>query len=150
MTESGNTLVGGGLLRLLADTFILVYKVRHLCWRTNGPLGSKFTAIFNAEYGALNATSDDIARKIVAAGGEVPHSPDALAAMSSVKPGPTSPNPVASLAAIARDHETILADIDTLEAMVSADADDETRDLLVRLATQHRASKDELERITAG
>ena len=131
-------LISGGLLRLLADTLVLLYKARHLSWRaTDGP-GTDIRAVVRQDHRALDAAADRIAGRILALGGDLPPNYAELVQGSSIKQELEPRSELAMIAQIADDHAQILADVDTLEAMLPLDADAESAALLGHLAACHR------------
>ena len=50
MVPEQRQIISGGLLCLLADTFVLLCKTRHLCWRVNGAVRDGVRAIIRQDH----------------------------------------------------------------------------------------------------
>ena len=141
-----NRVIGGGLLRLLADTSVLLYKTRHICWRANGPLQAGLRAVIQEDHASLSDTADEIARHITELGVEIPPDFTALAAMSSIKPTDDLGTLSGAVARIARDHEAVVADIETLRVTLPLEDEPKAAALLERLAKHHACCTHNLKR----
>ncbi len=85
MAPEPSQIVSGGLLRLLANTFVLLFKARHLSWRVNGTVGDGVRAIVFQDHRDLDTAADGIARRILALMGEVPPNYRDLVRPSSIR-----------------------------------------------------------------
>lgn len=132
-----NRVVGGGLLRLLADTSVLLYKTKHICWRADGPLEDGLRSVIREYHAALSATADDIAQHIIDLGVSIPEDFADVAAMSSIKPAANVLPIAEAIAGNAGDHRMIAADIETLRVTLPLEGDSQTIALLDRLAEHH-------------
>lgn len=128
----------GGLLRLLADTFVLLYKSRHLSWRVDSGVAGGVRAVVRQDYRDLDETADAIARRILTLGRDLPPSYSHLVRSSSIAQELTLRPEKDMIEQIVDDHAQILADINTLEVALPLGNDRETAALLVRLALCHR------------
>ena len=137
MAPEPKRLISGGLLRLLADTFVLLYKARHLSWRVNGDLGHGVRAIVRQDHRALDEAADKIARRIRTLGREVPPSYAELVGCSSIAQELGVRPEMEMIAQIVQDHLQILSDIDTLVAALPLQDDEETAHLLSHLSQCH-------------
>ena len=138
MAPEPRRLISGGLLRLLADTLVLLYKARHLSWRVNGSFGNGVRAVVRQDHRDLEEAADRIARRILALGRDVPPSYPELIESSSIAQELKTRSEMEMIAQIVRDHAQILADIDTLEAALPLDEDVETAQLLSHLWQCHQ------------
>lgn len=144
MIDQKERLIGAGLLRLFADTFILVFKMRCVYWGTNGGNRSAFSNMIQEQYAGLDESLDKIATRLVAKQFAVPSSCVTLAAMSSVKADHVLLDALESTRTLVDDHEKILNDIETLRAMMPLEGDDETSDLLGAASKFHSSYRDKL------
>ena len=143
-SSENDSLIGGGLLRLLADTSVLLYKTKHICWRASGQLGDGLRSVIRQDHAALGGTADDIAHHITDLGVEIPSDFSELSAMSSVKAGTNGLGVAEAIAAIYADHRTILADIETLRVTLPLEGDDKTVELLDQLSEHHHVCWEKL------
>ena len=134
----------GGLLRLLADTFVLLFKTRHLSWRVNGDVGNGVRAIVRQDHRDLDDAVDKIARRILDLGRDLAPSYVELIRSSSVDQELELRSEMDMIRQVVADHEKILADIDTLSVALPLNHDHKTVELLDHLAECHRNCRDSL------
>ncbi|MDJ0514508.1 MAG: ferritin-like domain-containing protein [Methyloceanibacter sp.] len=139
-----NQVTSGGLLRLLADTFVLLFKTRHLSWRVNRDVASGVRAIVHQDHRDLDDAVDKIARRIIDLGRDLAPSYSALIRSSSVEQELEIRSEMDMIEQVIADHEKILADIDTLSAALPLGDDAETAGLLEHLADCHSNCRDSL------
>lgn len=144
MSPEPHQVTSGGLLRLLADTFVLLFKTRHLSWRVKGSIGKGMRAIVRQDHRDLDDAVDIIARRILDLGRDLAPSYVELIRSSSVEQEITVRSEIEMIRQIIEDHEKILADIDTLSVALPLENDSETTELLDHLANCHRNCRDSL------
>ena len=144
MAPSPEEVTSGGLLRLLADTLVLLFKTRHLSWHLNGDVGDGVRAIVRQDHRALDDAIDKIARRIIDLGRDLAPSYSELIRSSSVEQEVKPRLAMDVVRQIVTDHESILADIETLSVTMPLDNDSETTDLLEHLESFHRDCRDSL------
>ena len=137
MAPEPREVISGGLLRLLADTFVLLYKARHLSWRVNGDAGHGVRAIIKQDHRDLDDAADKIARHVLALGRDLAPSYSDLIRSSSIDQELVVRSEMDMIRQIADDHAQILADIDTLEAALPLHQDTESQHLLDHLRDCH-------------
>lgn len=137
-------IVSGGLLRLLADTLVLLYKTRHLSWRANESICNGLRAVVWQDHRELDAAVDRIAHRIRALGREVPPNYSDLIRSSSIKQELELREEIVMTGRIREDHMQIMTDIETLEVTLPLDQDAATRNLLNDLYESHRKCRDKL------
>lgn len=144
MAPNSEQVTSGGLLRLLADSLVLLFKVRHLSWRVNGDVGRGVRAIVRQDHRALDDATDKIARRILDLGRELAPSYTELVRSSSVDQEIEPRSEMEMIRQVVADHDKILADIDTLAVALPLEKDPKTADLLEHLAQCHRNCRDSL------
>lgn len=132
-------IVGSGLLRLLADTMVLHFKTRHVCWRARGALDLGLSRLIREDHAVLNASADGLAHEIVRLGVAIPGDFRELVAMSSIAPPDGATPPTAAVGALGADHRTIVADIETLRVTLPLARRAQTKVLLDALEERHAA-----------
>ena len=136
VSRNDREVIGGGLLRLLADTLVLEYATRHIAWvgaslrRVDGSLACY-------PYGTLALSVDRICHRVLALGMQIPTHLADLCSMSSITPMPPGVHADAAVLRVAAGHEAILNDIDTLLVTLPLDADNDTANLLADLRSLH-------------
>ena len=143
-------ITSGGLLRLLADTFVLLFKTRHLSWRVDGDVGNGMRAIIRQDHRDLDDAVDKIARRIIDLGRDLAPSYSELTRTSSVDQELELRSEMDMIRQVATDHEKILADIDTLSVALPLSDDHKTAELLDHLADCHRNCRDSLSGLLRG
>ncbi len=137
MPSEPREVISGGLLRLLADTFVLLYKARHLSWRVNGDVSEGVRAIIKQDHRDLDDAADKIARHVIALGRELAPSYSDLIGSSSINQELALRSEMDMIRQIEADHAQILADIDTLEAALPLQEDEDSQRLLQHLRDCH-------------
>ena len=136
VSRNDREVIGGGLLRLLADTLVLEYATRHIAWigaslrRVDGSLACY-------PYGTLALSVDRISHRVLALGMQIPTHLTELCSMSSITPMPPGVHADAAVLRVAAGHEAVLNDIDTLLVTLPLDADNDTAILLADLRSLH-------------
>ncbi|WP_227268097.1 ferritin family protein [Roseobacter weihaiensis] len=147
MTEAvgdRDRIIGGGLLRLLADILVLEFKVRHLGWTmSDGNDLMRGTLLVSARQ-HLDSSADEIARHVHLKAVRIPSMFNDLSVMSSVKPAKAGEALEAALREIAEDHGQIAQDAETLRVTLPIEEDQPTSSLIESLACCHRQRCDEL------
>ena len=144
MAPAPKDVISGGLLRLLADTFVLLHKTRHLSWRVNGGVASDVRTIVQQDHRDLDETADRIARHILHLGREVPPSYADLVCTSSIRQELAFRSEMDMIVQIADDHERILEDIETLEVTLPLEEDPEAKRLLAHQRSCHQTYRERL------
>lgn len=133
-----HAIVSGGLLRLLADTAVLLFKIRHLMWRFGNGLQDNLQAVLRNDHHALDKALDEIARHILALGRDIPPSYASLVQSSSIEQELEERSQLEMIRQIAADHSQIIADIDTLEVALPLGEDEDALRLLGHLRACHQ------------
>ncbi len=144
MPPNPQQVTSGGLLRLLADTVVLLFKTRHLSWRMNGDVGSGVRAIIRRDRRDLDDAVDRIARRILDLGRDLAPNYGELIRSSSVEQERELRSEMDMIRQVVTDHEKILADIETLTVALPLSDDPITADLLNHLAACHQQCRDNL------
>ncbi len=137
MAPTVEEITSGGLLRLLADNFVLLYKARHLSWRVNGDVGTGLRAIIRQDHRDLDDAADDLALRIISLGRDLPPSYPDLVGSSSIKQELAQRKAADMIGQLIDDHDQILRDIDTLEVTMPIGGDKKTIGLLEQLKHCH-------------
>lgn len=150
MPPNPQQVTSGGLLRLLADTVVLLFKIRHLSWRIDGNVGNSVQAIIRQDRRDLDDAVDRIARRILDLGRDLAPNYGELIRSSSVEQERALRSEMDMIRQVVTDHEKILADIETLTVALPLNDDSKTADLLNQLAACHQQSRDNLSGLLRG
>ncbi len=122
--------IADGLSRVLADTYTLYLKTHGYHWNVTGPHFSALHVMFEEQYRALWAATDDIAERIRALGVAAPGSGSAFAAKASIAEADGAPAAEEMIKDLAAGHERLAKTArEAFPAAESAD-DQPTMDLL--------------------
>lgn len=144
MNLEPNQVVAGGLLRLLADTFVMLFKIRHFCWQMGDILGPERIDVIRQDHRHLDLTLDEIALNIIQLDREIAQDFSDLIKMSSIKLEGANNDLQTSLKQLIADHGQVIADINTLEVTLPSCDTWKDHDLLKRLAQSHMRCRDSL------
>ena len=124
---------------MLADKYLLYTKTRNYHWNVVGPQFNDLHKFFEAQYGELDGTVDEVAERARALGGNALGTLTEFAKRSRLKEAPGKyPDAKGMLADLLADHETVIRNLRT-DADVTMDkhGDAGTNDFLVGLMEKH-------------
>ncbi len=109
------------LQTLLADEYVLYTKTRKFHWNVTGTSFMEFHKLFESQYEALDNNVDDVAERIRSLGVESDGTLKEFLASTRLKEQPgKNPAPLAMIALLLEDHETLIrclrADLETAQA----------------------------------
>lgn len=142
-----HAIIGGGLLRLLSDTIVLLYKTRHLYWSRGGAFDRGLEQLVCEEHTELNDLCNQVAREIVQLSVSIPADFAIFVRMSSIRFADTDQDDDinASLKSLSSDHRKIMADIETLSVTLPLEKSQNSAALLQSLTERHRRCVQNLE-----
>lgn len=142
---------GHALLRVLAGTFVLTLKFRELVWMSTDKLPAESTHIFISQYRYLDRSIDDLAERVASLVQEpVRFDLTQLQAMSAIDDDIDRLTAAELIDEISNDHLLLVADIDTVRAMIPIPSQaDKTQALLKRLARRYQIYATELKAVPA-
>lgn len=100
--------LAGNLSGLLADTYLLLVKTQGYHWNVVGPLFVSLHRLTEEQYQNLFEAVDDLAERIRALGFPAPSSITEMVALAEIAEDTGNPTAEQMVAALARDHETIV------------------------------------------
>lgn len=135
--DASTQAIAGGLKKLLADIYVLIYQVRHLYWRIETSDADELLVIIRGCYRDLDQSIDDLAKCIILSGGKIPTDYSVLKVESSVHQNDAQQETMSALQKIREDHLRVAEDVDTLFLVLGAQLDDETAILLSRILKEN-------------
>lgn len=138
--DEGKKILADALSVLLASTYSLYLKTQYCHWNVTGRDFYSLHLLFEAQYGELALAVDLIAERIRALGFVAPGSYRAFAELSEVQDSEGVMTAAEMVAALARDHDTVIRIARTLGGTAEKCADLATADLVtVRMAEHEKA-----------
>lgn len=143
--KDNSEILSGGLMRLLASNFALLFKARYISWQRTAELQADLRAIVRQDHRDLNDCVDALARMIVRLGRAVPPSYCDLMHASSISDKLRSGTVADMIAELASDHRQSITDIDLLETVLPDNAN--VKELLKNLRLCHVTSLESITKV---
>ena len=130
--------VTAALARMLASTHALALKTQNYHWNVEGPHFAALHQLFEGQYEALHAATDDLAERMRALGAYAPAGLAAFAAASAVPDAPEDPPAgLAMVADLADGHRTASAEAGRTLRIAEEAGDEVTVDMMIERMTEH-------------
>ena len=139
--------LSGGLMRLLAGNFALLFKARYLSWQETAEQQGDLRAVVRQDHRDLNESVDALARMIVGLGRRIPPSYPELVQGSSFSEKLLATSVHEMICEIAEDHRQAITDIDLLMAVLPSNIN--VGELLRNLRVCHTTSLQSLSLVLA-
>lgn len=125
------------LTHLLADTYTLSLKTQNFHWNVTGPLFHSYHLMFEAQYKDLAEAVDEIAERIRALNCYTPASFADFLKLTSLKEESQKNSAEDMVKKLLKDHETIIAEANTMLTKAQKAQDEATMDLLIERIREH-------------
>ncbi|WP_297081462.1 Dps family protein [uncultured Demequina sp.] len=132
--------INAGLARVLADTFTLYLKTHGYHWNVTGPHFRSLHLMFEEQYTALFAATDDLAERMRALGDTAPGSMAEMIELSSLTDHEPTGDAIQMVRNLQRDHEAVAAAIRPLAEAADGAGDGATADLYNQRMEFHEES----------
>lgn len=129
LTEEDLKSINSGLAQALADTFTLYVKTHGYHWNVKGPHFRSLHLMFEEQYNALFAATDDLAERMRALGVDAPGSMAEMLELSSLKDHEPTDDAITMVKNLQRDHEAMAAALRPLSEAADDAGDGATADL---------------------
>ena len=129
--------IAEGLAEILADTYTLYLKTQKFHWNVTGPHFRSLHLMFEEQYTELALACDEMAERIRALGMLAPGSYSEFSKLAAVKESVEPLKADAMVKELTKDHETIVARIQKIFPVVTADDDQATLDLFIQRLRSH-------------
>lgn len=137
MNGKDNKAIADGLTAVLADTFILYFKTHAFHWNVEGPHFRALHELFEEQYTALWAVTDEIAERIRALDSYAPISFEALRARATLQEAGQNPDANGMIKHLANDHAEIVELIYPVLRKAEDAGDEATTDMLIARVADH-------------
>jgi starvation-inducible DNA-binding protein len=134
---SGRVAVAEGLVRLLGDTYALQVKTQGYHWNVTGPHFQALHALFEAQYDALSAASDELAERLRALGQTAPGGLAALQEVSMIPEERGAPAWQDMVRRLLEGHEAVIKTARAVLPLAQEAGDEGTVDLVVGRLQEH-------------
>ncbi len=129
--------IGGGLSKLLADSYTLYLKTHNYHWNVTGPLFNTLHLMFEQQYTELATAVDEIAERIRALGVAAPGSYRAYSSLTDIEEEDGTPDANEMIRQLVIGQETVVKTAREVFPMVDAANDEPTADLLTQRMQIH-------------
>lgn len=130
----------GGLVRLLAEHYVIKYQVGVLIWSKVAIPHDKASDIMRKDYQGLGTTIDALGQRMTELSCDFPAYLDDIAKLSSLEPIPYAITDTGYVESLKENHEQIFKSIDFLSTILSLDSFEPDHAFLSGIAVQRRAS----------
>jgi starvation-inducible DNA-binding protein len=129
--------IGGGLARVLADTYTLYLKTHNFHWNVTGPMFQTLHLMFEQQYNELALAVDAIAERMRALGLPAPGTYKQFVALSSIKEDDGIPKATDMVRRLVEGHEAVARTAREVFPVADQANDQPTCDLLTQRLQIH-------------
>jgi len=122
---------------VLADTYALYLKTQNYHWHVHGPQFKALHELFELHYRELAEAVDTVAERIVILGGRAPASFQQFEKLTTIKAGDPKLNANQMLTDLAKDHHTLVKDLNASLKLAQQAGDEGTAALLADRISAH-------------
>jgi starvation-inducible DNA-binding protein len=126
---------------ILADTYALYLKTQNYHWHVKGPQFKSLHELFEMQYLELAEAVDELAERILIKGHKAPATFKEFERLKSIQDGNSSANANTMVAELAKDHDTLVKDLDAAMLMAQEGNDEGTVNLLANRIEAHEKSR---------
>lgn len=137
ISDANRKTIADGLIKLLADTYVLYFKTHRFHWNVQGPLFMVMHTLFEKQYEALFLAVDTIAERVRALGHFPPMTIGEHLKLSVIKEESNYLKAEEMVKQLLNDHETMVRHARELLPIVEECEDAVTADLLTERMEHH-------------
>jgi len=126
---------------LLADTYALYLKTQNYHWHVKGPQFKSLHGLFETQYKELADAVDEIAERLVIMGHQAPATFKDYIRLKTIEDGHSDTNANQMLIDLAKDHETLIKDLNHSMALAQKMSDEGTANLLANRISAHEKAR---------
>ena len=126
---------------LLADTYALYLKTQNYHWHVKGPQFRSFHELFETQYRELAEAVDEIAERILIKGSNAPASFKEFERLKTLKDGDSNASSNEMLIELAKDHNTLVKDLNGVMRMAQDENDEGTINLIANRIEEHEKAR---------
>lgn len=126
---------------LLADTYALYLKTQNYHWHVKGPQFKSLHELFEMQYRELAEAVDQIAERILIKGHSAPATFKEFEKLKTIKDGKSSESSNAMVTELAKDHGTLVKDLNVAMALAQKANDEGTVNLLANRIEAHEKAR---------
>ncbi|WP_133127032.1 Dps family protein [Legionella nagasakiensis] len=126
---------------LLADTYALYLKTQNYHWHVKGPQFKSLHELFEAQYRELAEAVDQVAERILIKGHKAPASFKEFETLKTIKDGDSKSSSNDMVTELAKDHGTLVKDLNVAMAMAQKMNDEGTANLLANRIEAHEKAR---------
>lgn len=126
---------------IMADTYALYLKTQNYHWHVKGPQFKGLHQLFDEQYHELADAADLIAERIVTMGHKAPASFKEFESLKRVKDGDSSNDSNQMVTELAKDHDTLVKDLNQAMVFVQENRDEGTANLIADRIEAHEKAR---------
>ena len=126
---------------ILADTYALYLKTQNYHWHVKGPQFRSLHELFDLQYHELADAVDQMAERILIKGHSAPATFKEFEQLKTIKDGRSNINANDMVTELAKDHGTLVKDLDAAMRMAQDQNDEGTVNLLANRIEAHEKSR---------
>lgn len=126
---------------LLADTYALYLKTQNYHWHVKGPQFKSLHELFEMQYRELAEAVDEVAERLLILGHKAPASFKDYDRLKTIKDGNSDLNAHDMVSELAKDHGTLVNDLNQSMALAQDMKDEGTVNLLANRISAHEKAR---------
>ncbi len=126
---------------ILADTYALYLKTQNYHWHVKGPQFRSLHELFDMQYHELADAVDQVAERILIKGHNAPATFKAFEGMKTIKDGTSNSSANEMVTELAKDHGTLVKDLNAAMVMAQKANDEGTVNLLANRIEAHEKAR---------
>lgn len=126
---------------LLADTYALYLKTQNYHWHVKGPQFKSLHELFEMQYRELAEAVDEVAERLLITGHKAPATFKDYERLKRIKDGDSSLSANKMVSELAKDHDTLVQDLNQSMALAQKMSDEGTVNLLANRISAHEKAR---------
>ncbi|KTC66196.1 DNA-binding protein [Legionella adelaidensis] len=126
---------------ILADTYALYLKTQNYHWHVKGPQFKSLHELFEMQYQELAEAVDQMAERILIKGHNAPATFKDFERLKTVKDGDSNAKANDMVTQLAKDHDTLVKDLNAAMVMAQQANDEGTVNLLANRIESHEKAR---------
>ena len=126
---------------LLADTYALYLKTQNYHWHVKGPQFKSLHELFEMQYRELAEAVDEVAERLLIIGHQAPATFKDYDRLKTIEDGNSNANANQMVTELARDHSTLVRDLNQAMSLAQKMKDEGTVNLLANRLSAHEKAR---------
>ncbi|HHF7346174.1 TPA: DNA starvation/stationary phase protection protein [Legionella feeleii] len=126
---------------IMADTYALYLKTQNYHWHVTGPQFKALHELFEMQYLQLAEAADQVAERLRIMGHKAPATFKEFEQLKKIKDGDSSLDANQMVIELAKDHDTLVKDLNQAMTLAQENNDEGTANLLSNRIEEHEKSR---------